>query len=412
MKLVKNPEVNRLVKTFAACTAAFVVLAAALCFTGMRYFENTAAYYYASITGAVAEAYPDAEQEIVRQIVGADADAAAKGEAVLARYGIRAGDTLPDTALLQDSFRVNLALYLSLAVLACGTFTVLLLLFLHRQYGRIRAVTDYTRRINHGDYSLDIRDNSEGEISLLKNEIYKITTMLREQAGSLQKEKAALAESLADISHQLKTPMTSLLVLTDLLSGEPDAETRGVFLERNRSQLNRIEWLVSSLLTLSKLDAGAVVMKREKVAVRALVEKALQAVAIPLEIKTQRVEISGDDSAAFTGDFNWSAEALVNILKNCIEHTPENGRINIAFEENPLYTVIVVSDSGPGIDREDLPHIFNRFYRGKNAAADSVGIGLAMARAIVVKQGGDITVKSEAGAGTGFTLKFYKGTRH
>lgn len=408
MKLARNPEVNRLLKAFAACFVFFTVLAAAMCFAGMRHFQNTAAYNHAAVVGAIAEKYPEAEQDVIRQIRGADAGAAARGEAVLSRYGIQTGDLLPVSAPVQSSFGVNMALYLSLAVLACGTFMILVLLFLKKQYGQLRAVTEYARQINHGDYSLNIRDNDEGEMSLLKNEIYKITTMLREQAGRLKHEKTALADSLADISHQLKTPMTSLFVLTDLLYDDPAAEIRAEFLDRVKAQLKRIEWLVSALLTLSKLDAGAVAMKKENVIVRDLVDKALQTISIPLEIKMQQVEISGADGAAFTGDFNWTGEALVNILKNCIEHTPENGRIVISFDENPLYTVITIADSGAGIDRADLPHIFNRFYKGKNAADDSVGIGLAMARAIVAKQGGDITVKSEKSAGSEFTLKFYK----
>jgi signal transduction histidine kinase len=176
-----------------------------------------------------------------------------------------------------------------------------------------------------------------------------------------------------------------------------------------RAQLKRIEWLVSSLLKLSRLDAGAVNMKRERVPVSALVEKALATLAIPLEIKMLQVTVEGDKGAGFTGDFEWSCEALINIIKNCIEHTPEGGRLRISFAQNPLYTMITVADSGTGIAPEDLPYIFNRFYKGKNAAADQVGIGLAMARAIIEKNGGDISVSSEPGRGSEFTIKFYTG---
>jgi signal transduction histidine kinase len=175
-----------------------------------------------------------------------------------------------------------------------------------------------------------------------------------------------------------------------------------------RSQLKRVEWLVTSLLKLSKLDAGTVTMKREEVYVHTLVEKALESLSIPLDIKMLQLDVEGEKNVKFCGDFNWSCEALINILKNCIEHTPEKGQLRISFDENPLYTVITVKDSGPGIAPEDLPYIFNRFYKGKNAAEDQVGIGLAMAQAIVAKQGGDITVTSENNRGSEFTIKFYR----
>ncbi|MGB4291093.1 MAG: HAMP domain-containing sensor histidine kinase, partial [Dethiobacteria bacterium] len=299
--------------------------------------------------------------------------------------------------------------HLLLALLAGGVFYLATYLFLKKQYGQIRELTRYAARISAGDYSLDIRDNREGDLSILKNEIYKITTLLKEQAAALQREKALLADALADISHQLKTPLTSLSVLNELLSENPSEEKRILFLERMRAQLKRIEWLVSSLLKLSRLDAGAVNMKRERVPVSALVEKALATLAIPLEIKMLQVTVEGDKGAGFTGDFEWSCEALINIIKNCIEHTPEGGRLRISFAQNPLYTMITVADSGTGIAPEDLPYIFNRFYKGKNAAADQVGIGLAMARAIIEKNGGDISVSSEPGRGSEFTIKFYTG---
>jgi signal transduction histidine kinase len=224
----------------------------------------------------------------------------------------------------------------------------------------------------------------------------------------LQRDKILLADSLADISHQLKTPLTSLYVLNDLLSEDPSEQNREKYLNRMRSQLKRVEWLVTSLLKLSKLDAGTVTMKREEVYVHTLVEKALESLSIPLDIKMLQLDVDGEKNVKFCGDFNWSCEALINILKNCIEHTPEKGQLRISFDENPLYTVITVKDSGPGIAPEDLPYIFNRFYKGKNAAEDQVGIGLAMAQAIVTKQGGDITVTSENNRGSEFTIKFYR----
>ena len=147
----------------------------------------------------------------------------------------------------------------------------------------------------------------------------------------------------------------------------------------------------------------------EPVDVGRLIERALEPLQIPLEIKNQRLEVHGDDGVSFTGDFNWSAEALTNVVKNCVEHTPESGKIEISYGANALYAEIIVSDDGGGIASHDLPNIFNRFYRGANAGESSVGIGLALAKAIFNAQGGDIAVRSQRGMGTSFDIRLFRG---
>jgi len=173
--------------------------------------------------------------------------------------------------------------------------------------------------------------------------------------------------------------------------------------------LERLDWLISSLLKMSKIDAGTAMFKQERVLVEPLVKKALEAVAIPMDIKSQTVTVEGDPQTAFTGDPEWTCEALINILKNGVEHTPEGGRLSVTYGENALFTEIVIQDSGPGIPKEDLPHIFKRFYRGKQASENSVGIGLAMANSIVTNQHGAIEVESKPGQGARFRVVFYKG---
>ncbi|HEY9525869.1 MAG TPA: HAMP domain-containing sensor histidine kinase, partial [Anaerolineales bacterium] len=166
---------------------------------------------------------------------------------------------------------------------------------------------------------------------------------------------------------------------------------------------------VAALLKLSRLDAGTAAFKSEPVNVRRLIGRALEPLQIPLEIKNQRLEVHGDDDASFPGDLNWSAEALTNVVKNCIEHTPEGGKIEISYSMNVLYAEIIVSDDGDGIASRDIPNIFNRFYRGENASGNSVGIGLALAKAIFNAQGGDIAVRSQPGIGTSFDIRVFRG---
>ncbi len=298
------------------------------------------------------------------------------------------------------------------ALLVFFTATLLIgciLGFTKWRYREIEKLSGYLRRITSGDYSLDVRDNHEGELSILKSDIYKVTLKLSEHSTLLQQDKLKLTNAISDISHQLKTPLTSMMVMADLLGdAKLDDAKRGEFTNNIRIQLERIEWLVSSLLKLSKIDAGTVSFKKDIVYVSELIERAIQPVLVPMDIKQQNLHVEGDKEVSFLGDFNWTSEALLNILKNCVEHTPDGGKISISFSENALYTEIIISDNGKGIAKEDLPYIFKRFYKGKNAGEDSVGIGLAMAHSIINSQQGDIEVKSSKEEGTQFKIKLYK----
>jgi len=296
-----------------------------------------------------------------------------------------------------------------IVLIFCLGFIGTSLFFTWWRYREIRKLSIYLRKIAAGDFSLDVRDNFEGELSILKNEIYKVTQILSENGIQLHNEKRALTDAISDISHQLKTPLTSMMMMMEFLKDEQlPKEKRKEFVEKNQRQLTRIEWLVSSLLKLSKIDAGTAQFKKEKVYVHNLLKNAIEPFLIPMDIKGIYLEVSGDSDVAFYGDFNWTREAIVNIIKNCIEYTGEGGTIRISFQDNPLFTEISIADNGPGIAKEDLPYIFKRFYKGKNAGEDSVGIGLAMAHSIITSQNGSLEVKSEQGEGTEFIIKFYK----
>jgi len=296
-----------------------------------------------------------------------------------------------------------LALIISILLISSSLF------FTKKRYREIEKLSEYLRQIHSGDYTLDVRDNVEGELSILKNEIYKVTIMLSEQKSLLQKDKIQLTNAISDISHQLKTPLTSMMMMSDLLSDpELPSEKRAEFTRNLRNQIERLEWLVSSLLKLSKIDAGTAHFKKEPVQVEKLLQKALENLLIPIDIKELSVTLHGEKSTTFLGDFHWTLEAVINILKNGVEHTPVGGNITISYSENILFTEICIADNGIGIGKDDLHNIFKRFYKGKNASKESVGIGLAMAHSIITSQHGDIEVKSQKGEGTSFKIKFYK----
>ena len=254
---------------------------------------------------------------------------------------------------------------------------------------------------------IPIHDYDEGELSILANQIQKITLRLKESAEVVASDKKFLADSLANISHQLRTPLTAMNLTTTMLRDPNLSDDKRMELTGElRSLLIRTDWLVETLLKISKLDAGTVVMAKAQVAVKDLISRAAAPIAIPLDLRNQQMVVRCSEEQ-FWGDLIWTAEALGNVVKNCMEHTPEGGSIMVTAEETALYTQITVEDSGSGFDPKDIPHLFERFYKGSNASQTSYGIGLALARTIINAQNGTIQAMNGS-TGAKFVIKFYK----
>lgn len=274
------------------------------------------------------------------------------------------------------------------------------------RYKKLAELNDYLSLICAGEYNLDIIDNEEGELSILKNNLYKVTILLRSQNELLKKDKLYLADSLADISHQLKTPLTSMMVMTELLKDEQDEEKRNEFIKIIENQLDKMKWLILNLLKLSKLDSGTIEFNREEISIRTIIEQSLKPLLVTAELKN--IEIINDfNDFSIQADKNWTVESFENIIKNCIEHSDKGSTIEITTEVTNVYKSVKIKDNGSGIEEADLQHIFERFYRGKNSANDSVGIGLALSKAIIEKENGKIFVTSKVGSGTEFEIRFY-----
>lgn len=318
---------------------------------------------------------------------------------------------------------IPIAVLISLALLAglyiidfkCGIIgtaltVIIIAIFAVFKRDRMKTVKDinaYLSRVLTGDYSLDIFDNSEGEISILKNNIYKVVVMLKSTNEELSKEKLGLASSLADITHQLKTPLTSITVMTDLLENEQNEEKRSELLEIIKTQTEKMNWLTATLLKLSRLDADAAEFNFAQIKISDVISASIKPFLLSLDLKNIRLTADFDDFE-FNGDIIWTTEAVKNIIKNCIEHTLDGGELKIRTNCTNLFNELIISDNGCGIDRDDLPHIFERFYHGKNASADSVGIGLNLAKEILSKQRADISAESKLGKGSVFRIRFYK----
>ena len=249
----------------------------------------------------------------------------------------------------------------------------------------------------------------EGQFGILQSEIYKLVVILQEQYSGERKQKRYLADMMSDISHQIKTPMTAITIMSDLLK-TPDLpeEKRLEYVDKIDQQINRITWLVRNLLTLSQLEADMLPLKSEKILAEDIIDCIKESFMMLAEVKDIELSTHVETDIWLNCDKQWTTEAFSNIVKNCIEHTPEGGKVSIDVTQNNFFTKVIISDDGEGIAKEHLPYIFKRFYKAPGSSNNSVGIGLSMSKQIIMRQNGNIEVNSEVGKGTSFCIKMYR----
>ncbi|MCR1899503.1 HAMP domain-containing histidine kinase [Irregularibacter muris] len=362
-----------------------------------------------TLVGNILYAHPDLEEEIIPYITKEiPQENKEKGQAVLKEYGYRLQTSKDDQPLLTNiipGFQWSIAFlillfFIPLALIIIGEYKKL--------YGKVTDISNAAEKVVEGDFTVYLHEGGEGDFNILYHQFNQMTNRLEHSLDVLQKEKVFLKDSLSDISHQLKTPLSSLIMLNDILLEDKniDYATQITFLEKSQSQLYRMEWLIINLLKIARIEAGAIEFKREKVLLKEVVDIAIN--ALSTQIKHQSLEIVGNRQSYFYGDKNWTGEALINILKNSIEHGGE--KIQILLEDTPLFTSITVKDNGEGIDPKHFPHIFKKFYRvDSEVKPESIGIGLNLAKIIVESQEGTLSVKSQKALGTEMTMTFLKG---
>lgn len=295
-----------------------------------------------------------------------------------------------------------------LAVLSAAAFGTIFYVFTRARYQSIAEISEQIDMVLHNADYLFISESEEGELSILQSEITKMTLRIREQNAALKREKENLADSLADIAHQLRTPLTSANLILSLLENNPEETERRELLQEMEELLVRMDWLITSLLKLSRLDAGIVVFRSGQVDVRGLVNAALRPLLIPMELHDIVLQANVPEGIEIQGDPDWLAEAIQNILKNCMESVGDHGRIEIDCKDNMLFTELTVHDSGAGFEENELFSLFERFYRGKNSRAAGYGIGLALCRTIITRQGGTVTAENHPQGGAVFIIRFLK----
>lgn len=310
-------------------------------------------------------------------------------------------------AIITFGFMINI----EAGVLCLGSavaFGTVFVVFTAARYKSIARLSKQIDLVLHNEDRLCIDNLEEGELSILHSEITKMMLRIREQNDALKKDKMHLADSLADIAHQLRTPLTSANLILSFLENDPDEKERKVFVRETEALLVRMDWLITSLLKLSRLDAGVVVFQNVPAEIDGLIQTALRPLLIPMELHNIGLSMDIPRKIMLQCDPGWLSEAIQNILKNCMENAGDNGRIEIACIENPLYTQIAIHDNGPGFEEEDLPRLFDRFYRGKSANATGYGIGLALCKRIITGQGGTVTAKNHPQGGAVFLIRFLK----
>ena len=360
----------------------------------------------AGIIDDVLEKYPDIEKREIVEILNSSDKT---NNEILREYAIELDK---DSVILENNtdFQKFIIIDINTLILFILILSIIFFEYNHSESKKINEITKYIEEINRGNYKLNIEENTEDELSILKNELYKITIMLKEVAENSQKDKTTLKDSLSDISHQIKTPITSILIMLDnILSDENMPEDiKKDFIKDIKREIINIKFLVESILKLSKIDSNSIKFIKKEVFIKDIINEAVKNVSMLSELKNIEIIVSGDDSIKTICDLKWQVEAITNILKNCIEHSYENRKIYINYNQNNMYTELKIEDNGTGIDAKDLPHIFERFYKGKNSSSDSVGIGLALSKSIIESNNGYIQVDSKLNKGTTFIIKYLK----
>ncbi len=392
---------------FLAMTLVFSALFAAVSCFQLNILKNNLSEKTVQIVANIKKSCPQISDVEIAEILNGRDTNTEEAKKILEKYGI----TDLEWSVFENESAADMMILMNAVM--CGVFCLIMcgafIIYVRMRQRETKQITNYISRINNKEYDLSIEQNSEDEMSLLKNEVYKVTVMLREQADNSLTAKENLKNSLSDISHQLKTPITSIMIMVDNILDDDNmpVELRRDFMKDIRRETTGISFLVKSLLTLSRIDADTIEFKHKTESVNSIIKECVQRISVLAELKNVNIEVQPQNNINLDCDFKWVCEAITNIIKNCIEHTPAGGTVEIAASQNKIYTKISIKDNGCGIAAKDLPHIFERFYKGKNSREDSVGIGLALAKTIIEKSGGIVSVDSAEGRGSVFDIKFF-----
>ena len=404
---MKNNTAKKYLILCIIITVVFTITIGIVTNVQMKNYTNKLNNKIAEIIGEVKTQYPEIQEENIIKILN-DTKSNKQGKELLEKYGIT--NDVSAIKQIEDENRKVLITNISILTTFALILIIIFIIYLKQRQNKINQLDKYIQKISRGDYSLDIEECSEDELNSLKNSLYKITVLLKEEAENKKHQNEAILTSVSDISHQLKTFLTSMQIILDnvLESEEMDEKTRERFLLEASKQIKGINFLILSLLKLSKLDAKVVEFENKSINLEKMLDEILENLEVMIELKEIKIIKEIQENTEILGDYNWNKEAIQNVIKNAIEHTAEGKQISIKVTKNDVYTSIAIEDEGEGIEKEELKHIFERFYKAKGANEESFGIGLSLSKSIIEKQNGYISVESEMGKGTTFTIKYLK----
>lgn len=369
-------------------------------------YQTTNNLLLSSLINKIKTTYPElSEIEIIEVLNNPDLTE----EDLFKKYGINIQNE--SLSIKQQNLNNQYFLFTIISILIYSlTIILIIIIYNKKEKAKINKITNYLKELNNHQYSLAIEDNQEEDLSLLKNEIYKTAITLNEQTLLLKKDKESLKDSLSDISHQLKTPLTSINLMIDTLRHQDNLSSteRRELLNNIHRKITNTNFLVHSLLKLSRFDANTIEFNRQNNSLSKILKEVLDNLSTLSDLKDIKINIKGSKDISLYCDYKWEVEALTNIIKNCIEHSNNSSKIDITYQKNDIFTKIIIQDNGCGISKKDLPHIFDRFYKAQNSSKDSIGIGLSLAKTIIEKDNGYITVDSVINKGTTFTIKYLK----
>ena len=393
-----------IISTFIVSICLFVLFLA-LNIYEYKTYTNNFNNKIGAIISVIKDKYPEITDKEIAEIINSDEF---ETNDFFTKYGI---DINNKSILIKNDKDYHIFLVINMSFL---TITIIILLILYIRYNHkkendIKDIIKCIEQINKKNYELQIDSISEDELSILKNEIYKTTIMLKESAENSNKDKINLKKSLEDISHQLKTPLTSILVMLDNIIEDPemDVNIRNDFIRDIKRNVVNINFLVQALLKLSKFDANTVHFIKQENDLKTIIKESIKNVSPLCDLRNINIEYNAKEKSKIICDAKWQIEAITNIIKNAVDHSKNNSTVTINLSNNNVYSMIEIIDKGEGISKKDISHIFERFYKGENATSDSIGIGLALAKTIIEEDNGSISVESNKN-GTKFTIKYFK----
>lgn len=411
MRLFKNNEVRLLLGLTILMFFVFTVILMYSVKTLSAVVNEIQIKQNIAVIGSVVKRYPELESEIVKNYTREFQGNYEYGKSILDKYSYDNTLNIENNSSVQKELsKIYIKIKITIAAF-CMVLILLFLLFLNRIYGKIRRISINAEAVVEGNYKPMDGDKEEGDIGFLTNQFNLMTERLSENLQTLNNEKIFLKKLITDISHQLKTPLASLVMFNDIMKNDTTLsdQDRATFVAESKNQLDRMEWLIKSMLKMAKLESGVVEFEMQEAYLADTVKSSIMGLKNIAEEKNIVINFLGDNSIRVKHDISWTTEAISNIIKNCIEHSGAGSEINISLDENKVFTQIVIQDKGPGIPKPELPKIFDRFYKGsRSGSPTNIGIGLYITKTIIEGQGGSIYVYSEEGKGTKFTVRLMK----